>query len=305
MGVHRALPPGASFSRAGFIGASVAGRTTPEALRMGASFLVWGVFLRTVLVWHITWSVNSLPMSGVPNVTTPATPAGIICLSATSAMAKGGTTTTMPIHARPPWPPLVGTGRDLAYHPPARGGRPCPPDRAAPGEPGGGPGREIITRERAITAPTDRRRAAAGTGPVSSRCAKRLYRPAPIGYSTASSRTTLGRKRPMLQLNRDDLLRAYRQMKTIREFEERVMSNSPMAPSPASCISMPARKPQRRRRLPCICARADHIASTHRGHGHARQGLRRRRHVSEIFGKATGCATARAARCTSPTSTRA
>ena len=38
----------------------VAGCTTPEALRMGASFLVWGVFLRTVLVWHITWSVNSL-----------------------------------------------------------------------------------------------------------------------------------------------------------------------------------------------------------------------------------------------------
>jgi len=31
-----------------------------EALRMGLSFLVWGVLLRTVLVWHITWSVNSL-----------------------------------------------------------------------------------------------------------------------------------------------------------------------------------------------------------------------------------------------------
>ena len=25
-----------------------------------ASLLVWGVFLRTVLVWHITWTVNSL-----------------------------------------------------------------------------------------------------------------------------------------------------------------------------------------------------------------------------------------------------
>ena len=46
------------FFAAGFIGASVAGRTTPEALRMGDSFLVWGVFLRTVLVWHITWSVE-------------------------------------------------------------------------------------------------------------------------------------------------------------------------------------------------------------------------------------------------------
>ena len=29
-------------------------------LQFGASLLVWGVFLRTVVVWHITWSVNSL-----------------------------------------------------------------------------------------------------------------------------------------------------------------------------------------------------------------------------------------------------
>jgi fatty-acid desaturase len=44
----------------GAIGASAMGRSAPEALRVGASFLVWGVFLRTVLVWHITWSVNSV-----------------------------------------------------------------------------------------------------------------------------------------------------------------------------------------------------------------------------------------------------
>jgi len=31
-----------------------------EALRFGLSLLVWGVFVRTVVVWHITWSVNSL-----------------------------------------------------------------------------------------------------------------------------------------------------------------------------------------------------------------------------------------------------
>ncbi|MGQ0612797.1 MAG: acyl-CoA desaturase [Planctomycetaceae bacterium] len=29
-------------------------------LRMAGSFFVWGVIVRTVLVWHITWSVNSL-----------------------------------------------------------------------------------------------------------------------------------------------------------------------------------------------------------------------------------------------------
>ena len=31
-----------------------------EAVRFAASVVVWGVLLRTVLVWHITWSVNSL-----------------------------------------------------------------------------------------------------------------------------------------------------------------------------------------------------------------------------------------------------
>jgi len=29
-------------------------------LQQGLSLLVWGVFVRTVLVWHITWSVNSV-----------------------------------------------------------------------------------------------------------------------------------------------------------------------------------------------------------------------------------------------------
>jgi len=31
-----------------------------EALQLALSLLVWGVFLRSVYVWHITWSVNSL-----------------------------------------------------------------------------------------------------------------------------------------------------------------------------------------------------------------------------------------------------
>ncbi|WP_246151862.1 acyl-CoA desaturase [Rubripirellula reticaptiva] len=33
---------------------------TPEAYRMAASLFVWGVIVRTVWVWHITWAVNSL-----------------------------------------------------------------------------------------------------------------------------------------------------------------------------------------------------------------------------------------------------
>lgn len=51
--------------------ALIAGDGWEEALRMGASLLVWGVFVRTVVVWHITWSVNSLAhISGYRNYET-------------------------------------------------------------------------------------------------------------------------------------------------------------------------------------------------------------------------------------------
>ncbi|HJT35629.1 MAG TPA: fatty acid desaturase [Pirellulales bacterium] len=35
------------------------GGTALDGVQLGASWLVWGVVLRTVAVWHITWSVNS------------------------------------------------------------------------------------------------------------------------------------------------------------------------------------------------------------------------------------------------------
>jgi stearoyl-CoA desaturase (delta-9 desaturase) len=31
-----------------------------QAVQFGFSLLIWGVFVRTVVVWHVTWSVNSL-----------------------------------------------------------------------------------------------------------------------------------------------------------------------------------------------------------------------------------------------------
>jgi fatty-acid desaturase len=48
-----------------FFGAGLAlgwatGPTWWHGLRLGLSLLIWGVFVRTVLVWHITWSVNSV-----------------------------------------------------------------------------------------------------------------------------------------------------------------------------------------------------------------------------------------------------
>lgn len=44
----------------GFVADLIMGGNLFEALQFGASILVWGVFVRTVLGWHIAWSVNSV-----------------------------------------------------------------------------------------------------------------------------------------------------------------------------------------------------------------------------------------------------
>jgi fatty-acid desaturase len=50
----------AVFFLGGFAASLLAGGNAAQAVRFGASVLIWGVFVRIVLVWHITWSVNSL-----------------------------------------------------------------------------------------------------------------------------------------------------------------------------------------------------------------------------------------------------
>jgi fatty-acid desaturase len=48
------------FFVGGVMAALLSGGNAIEALQFGLSLLIWGVFVRTVLVWHITWSVNSV-----------------------------------------------------------------------------------------------------------------------------------------------------------------------------------------------------------------------------------------------------
>ena len=48
------------FYFGGFAAEMVKGGTVMQAMRFGASVVLWGVFVRTVAVWHITWSVNSV-----------------------------------------------------------------------------------------------------------------------------------------------------------------------------------------------------------------------------------------------------
>jgi stearoyl-CoA desaturase (delta-9 desaturase) len=44
----------------GFIAKLLLGGSAYEALQFASSLLIWGVFVRTVLVWHASWSVNSV-----------------------------------------------------------------------------------------------------------------------------------------------------------------------------------------------------------------------------------------------------
>jgi stearoyl-CoA desaturase (delta-9 desaturase) len=48
------------FALAGFAAGWLESRELNGALMLSLSWLVWGVFVRTVCTWHITWSVNSL-----------------------------------------------------------------------------------------------------------------------------------------------------------------------------------------------------------------------------------------------------
>lgn len=47
------------FFLGGFLACLVLGYSTAACLQFGLSCVTWGVFVRTVAVWHITWSVNS------------------------------------------------------------------------------------------------------------------------------------------------------------------------------------------------------------------------------------------------------
>jgi stearoyl-CoA desaturase (delta-9 desaturase) len=48
------------FFAGGFIGDLLSGSTALKAMQFASSVLLWGVVVRTIAVWHITWSVNSI-----------------------------------------------------------------------------------------------------------------------------------------------------------------------------------------------------------------------------------------------------
>ena len=57
---------------AGFAYVAFSGGTLSEATQFGLSIFIWGAVLRTVVVWHITWSINSVThVWGYRNYETP------------------------------------------------------------------------------------------------------------------------------------------------------------------------------------------------------------------------------------------
>jgi len=91
-----------------------------------------------------------------------------------------------------------------------------------------------------------------------------------------------------LQLNREELLRAYRQMRTIREFEERVHTEFSSGAIPGF-VHLYAGEEAVAVGVCMHLTERDCIASTHRGHGHCiAKGCDVKGMMAEIFGRADG-----------------
>ena len=91
-----------------------------------------------------------------------------------------------------------------------------------------------------------------------------------------------------MQLTRDELLTAYRQMRTIREFEERLHVEVGTGDIPGSVHLYAGEEAS----AVGVCMHLDdndHIASTHRGHGHCiAKGCDVKAMMAEIFGRSDG-----------------
>ena len=91
-----------------------------------------------------------------------------------------------------------------------------------------------------------------------------------------------------MDLAKDDLLTAYRMMKTIREFEERVHMEFASGELPGF-VHLYAGEEACATGVCMHLSDEDYIASTHRGHGHCiAKGVDVRGMMAELFGRATG-----------------
>lgn len=91
-----------------------------------------------------------------------------------------------------------------------------------------------------------------------------------------------------MQLNREELLKAYRDMRLIREFEERVHTEF-AAGGISGSVHLYAGEEASAVGFCMNLTEVDHIASTHRGHGHSiAKGCDVKGMMGEIFGRSNG-----------------
>lgn len=91
-----------------------------------------------------------------------------------------------------------------------------------------------------------------------------------------------------MQLSRDDLIKAYRMMRTIRVFEDRVNQEMASGDIPGA-VHLYAGQEASAVGVCMLLDEGDQIASTHRGHGHCiAKGCDVPGMMAEIFGKETG-----------------
>ena len=124
---------------------------------------------------------------------------------------------------------------------------------------------------------------------------KTTKKAAPMRKKAAPTRMPLLARKPaatksdFLPLDRTALLQAYRTMRTIREFEERVHAGVRQGRYPGLRPSLCRRGSRRHRHHDASAPTSDRIASTHRGHGHCiAKGVDVKAMMAEIYGKASG-----------------
>jgi pyruvate dehydrogenase E1 component alpha subunit len=104
-----------------------------------------------------------------------------------------------------------------------------------------------------------------------------------------------------VQLSREELLKAYRDMATIRRFEERVQEEFSKGGIPGFVHLYAGEEAS----AVGVCSHLgpqDYIASTHRGHGHSiAKGCDPALMMQELFAKKTGLCGGKGGSCSAPT----
>ena len=114
------------FFGAGFAVAWLSGQAAADAVHTGLGILMFGVFVRTVLVWHITWAINSVThLWGYRTYETDEDSRNNLVVGLISNGEGWHNNHHADPRSGPPWSSLVGARQYLAHHPRIGPARPC------------------------------------------------------------------------------------------------------------------------------------------------------------------------------------